>query len=246
MVLVLKDQLIHFISASLQSPLLSCTKYLLLFGFGLIMGLLSAIPIGAVQLEVAKKAVNGHLMPAIATAVGSASSDFLYGFLTLFGLGQFLFKQDFQIFIYSMGIAVIVFLSYRTWKEYRHTFQPDEAPPIYKKRFAFLTGFTIAITNPGIIIWWIIGFKIFHDLALFTDYTPMVKLLFILSGCAGLGGYLVIIALLLHRLHHNLPDKYLDWMHIILLGLFAVLIVYFSYKLYINIFDFHGVKASLI
>ncbi|HDP79579.1 MAG TPA: hypothetical protein ENN21_01910 [Spirochaetes bacterium] len=231
---------------AIPSAALVYLKYAGLVGFGLLLGFLSAIPVGAVQLEVAKKAVNGHLMPAVATAVGSACSDFLYGFLTLFGLGQFLFKQDFQIFIYSLGIAVIVFLFYRTFKEYRHTLQPEEAPPIYKKRFAFLTGFTIAATNPGIIIWWIIGFKIFHDLSLFTEFFPAIKFLFILSGCAGLGGYLIFLALILHRMHHNLPDKYLDWMHLVLLGLFVVLTLYFSYKLYLNIFDFHGVKASLI
>jgi hypothetical protein len=31
-----------------------------------VLGCLSAIPVGAVQVDVAKKAINGHLLPALA------------------------------------------------------------------------------------------------------------------------------------------------------------------------------------
>lgn len=212
-------------------------KYAAVVGFGLVLGFLSAIPVGAVQLEVAKKAMNGQIFHAIAVAIGSATSDFIYGMLTLFGLGGFLLHRKWQIFIYLVGIVVLCYLLYRTLREYRHEYDPAESPLVYKKRLSFLTGLTIAITNPGIIIWWIIGFKLFLDLQLFSVITPSIKMIFVLSGCAGLGGYLICIALLLHRMYKSFPDKWIDRMNIIVMVLFALLIGYFSLKLYSIVFN---------
>jgi threonine/homoserine/homoserine lactone efflux protein len=206
-------------------------KYILLIGYGLVLGFLSAIPIGAVQLEVVKKAINGHLVPAVSVALGSATSDLVYGVLTLFGLGAFLFHKDSQIVLYVLGIAVLLFLLYRAFKEYRHTAKHDDPPRIYRNHHSFMTGFTIAITNPGIIIWWIVGFKLFDDMGLFTEMSPTIKIFFILSCCAGLGGYLSFLAIFLHRVHHNLPDTVVDRLQLVLMFLFAMVIVYFAYKL---------------
>jgi threonine/homoserine/homoserine lactone efflux protein len=206
-------------------------KYLVLIAFSLFLGFLSAIPVGAVQLEVARKALNGYLSHAMAVAFGSATSDFIYGVLTLFGFGNFLLHKESQIFIYVVGIAVLCFLFYRSFREFRHEYDPSDSPLVYKKRISFLTGFSIAITNPGIIIWWIIGFKLLADLDLFAVAQPSIKLIFILSSVAGLGGYLMCIAIFLHRMHKAVPDKYIDRMNIVVMVLFVILIAYFSLKL---------------
>ncbi len=219
-------------------------KYLVLIAFSLFLGFLSAIPVGAVQLEVAKKAINGYLTHALAVAFGSATSDFIYGVLTLFGLGNFLLHKESQIFIYIVGIAVLCYLLYKTFKEYRHEYDPSENPLVYKKRISFLTGFSIAITNPGIIIWWIIGFKLLADLELFAVINPAVKMMFIASSCAGLGGYLICIALVLHRMHKTFPDKYIDRMNIVVMILFVILIAYFSLKLFSIIFNRGALAAT--
>ena len=92
-------------------------KLFLTASFGILLGFVSSIPVGAVQLEVIKKTINGHLKPAIATACGSATSDLLYGVLALFGFGYFLLHKDFQVGIYSLGIAVLAFLIYRSYRE---------------------------------------------------------------------------------------------------------------------------------
>ena len=44
------------------------SKFAVLIGFSMFLGFLSAIPVGAVQVDVAKKAINGHLLPALAVA----------------------------------------------------------------------------------------------------------------------------------------------------------------------------------
>lgn len=214
--------------------------------FGLFLGFLSAIPIGAVQLEVAKKAINGHLWPAIAIALGSATSDCLYGVLTLFGLSTFLLLREFQISVYVVGICVLSFLLYRSFQEYNHIPHPTDHPLIYKKRLSFLTGFTIAVTNPAIIIWWLIGFRLYMDIGVFTQITVPIKLLFIISGCTGLGGYLIFIAHMLHKIHKTFPEKYLDMMQIALMVLLLGFICYFSYKLYSVIFHYHSAATSFL
>ncbi len=207
--------------------------YLKLLGliiFGLILGFLSAIPVGAVQLEVAKKAINGHLKPAIAVALGSATSDLIYGVLTLFGLGNVLTNKDFQTFIYICGIVVLSFIFFRSLREYRRGPGDHDTQYVYKKRISFLTGFTIAITNPGMVIWWIVGFKLFLDLALFEEINAPIKMLFVMSGCFGLGGYLIFIAKTLNRMQKSFSDRFLIRMNLFLMVLLVILIGYFLVK----------------
>ena len=212
-------------------------QYFLLIFIGLIMGFLSSIPVGGVQLEVAKKAINGHLVPAIAIAAGSAASDFIYGILTLYGLGSFLFHKEFKIGLYILGIFVLLFLLIRSLRDYRSGAVHYEKRLVYKKRMSFFTGFTIAITNPGMIIWWIIGYKIFLDFEIFETTTSLIKMIFIISGCVGLTGYLVFIATILHRMQKSVTKKFLRKMNICLLVLLGILITYFIVKLVSLVFN---------
>ena len=197
------------------------------------------MPVGAVQLEVAKKAINGHLIPAIAVAMGSVASDFIYGMLTLFGLGGFLFHKEFKIGTYIVGIIVLSFLFFRSIKEHRYGVIQDDNPLVYKKRISFLTGFTIAITNPGMVIWWIVGFKIFIDFGIFIEITHLIKFIFIISGCSGLMGYLLFIANILNKMQQSVSDRFLHRMNIFLMILLTIIIIYFIIKVVSIIFNYH-------
>ncbi len=198
--------------------------------FGTLLGFLSSIPVGAVQLEVIKKTINGHKKPAIATAMGSASSDLLYGILALFGFGHFLLNDDFQAVIYSMGILVLSFLVYKSYKERNYMLSEDKQVR-YRKRLSFLTGFTIAITNPGMIIWWFVGFKLFVDMAFFDHVTVFIKALFVFSGAFGLGLYLTLEAVILHRFQKSFSEKFLYRANMFLIAILVILIIYFIFKL---------------
>jgi len=205
--------------------------------YGIFIGFISSIPVGAVQLEVIKKAIGGHLKPAISVAMGSVTSDFIYGVLVLFGLAPFLQQKNFQIIVYSLGVIVLSFLLYRSYREHRHI-PPAHAPHItYRKRTSFLTGFTIAITNPGMIVWWIVGYRLLLDLGLFDEMTIVIRSIFLLSCCLGLGGYLSFVALLLNRVQESLSDKLLDRMNIIIMVLLTFVIVYFFLKLVTILFN---------
>ncbi len=73
---------------------------------------------------------------------------------------------------------------------------------------------------------------------MFTEITPSIKLIFILGGCAGLGGYLIFIAHVLHRMGRAFPEKYIDRMQIGLIVLLAVLIGYFAWQLFSIMFNY--------
>ncbi|HQO40194.1 MAG TPA: LysE family transporter [Spirochaetota bacterium] len=198
--------------------------------FGVLLGFVSSIPVGAVQLEVIKKTINGHKKPAIATACGSATSDFIYGMLALFGLGDFLLHKDFQIVIYSLGIVVLSYLVLKSYRE-RDYMLHKEKRIRYGKRLSFLTGFTIAITNPGMIIWWLVGFRLFADLNLFPVISAPVRALFIFSGAFGLCFYLTLVAVILHRFKKSFSEKFLYRTNIFLMFILILLILYFVAKL---------------
>ncbi len=208
--------------------------------FGVALGVISSIPVGAVQLIVIKKALDHQIKPAISAACGSATSDLIYGSLTLFGFGAFLQNRKFQIVTYSLGVAVMIYLVYRTVKDRIALVQAEE-PIIYKKRYAYLKGFTIAITNPGMIVWWIVGYNLYLDLNLFTEVSAGVKALFVASGCLGLGGYLVFIAALVYRVKKSFPDKFVHTAYHFLTVLLSLLIVYFLYKLVCVFGNYHTI-----
>ena len=210
--------------------------------FGLILGFLSSIPVGAVQLEVIKKTINGHTKPAIATALGSATSDLLYGLLTLFGFGHVLLHKDFQIFIYLMGIVVLLYLIYKSYQEREYMLHKEKRIK-YNKRLSFLTGFTIAVTNPGMIIWWFIGFRLYADLNLFDVITPVIKLCFVISGAIGLALYLILEAAILHRLKRSFSEKFLYRANVFLMIVLGVLVLYFAYKLVLIIFNLKNMPS---
>lgn len=208
-------------------------SYAIAVVFGVVLGFLSAIPIGAVQLQVVKKAIRGLRKPAIMIALGSGTSDLIYGILTLFGLGGFLASARFQVVFYLLGAAVLSFLLCHSIREFRrHVPAAGGAPNGGKNEHAvgFMTGFTLAITNPSIVLWWIVGFKVFLDLGLFAEATFILRLVFVISGVTGLVGYLLLLAMIIHRRHRDIPDRVFRLMNLALILLFLVLIAYFVYK----------------
>jgi threonine/homoserine/homoserine lactone efflux protein len=198
------------------------------------MGFLSAIPVGAVQLQVIKKAIRGLRKPAIMIALGSGTSDLVYGILMLFGLGSILMSARFQFCFYLLGLAVLSFLLYHSIREYRHHVTAADSANNGNKNgrsYGFITGFTLAITNPSIALWWIVGFKLFLDLGFFSEVTLILRLVFVISGVIGLVGYLLILVMIIHRRHRDIPDKVFRRMNLVLIVLFILLVVYFAYKM---------------
>lgn len=163
------------------------------------MGFFTAIPIGATQIEIAKRSLNNHLRAAYMVAFGSVSSDLMYGAVALFGVAPFL-KQKTVVAIFGLAATVVLWLlAYLTFRDgAKENMLELSHATLKSKRLSFVTGFSLAVTNPMMIVWWLIGGKIVRDLGLVSDFVPKVSLLFLIAGGLGLASYLFTLANMLH------------------------------------------------
>lgn len=215
-----------------------CLKALLMVVYGFFVGFVSSIPIGAVQLEVIKKSINNQLKHAITVAAGSVTSDAVYGILVLFGIGGFLHERGIQIGVYALGIIVLSIILFSTYRNYRVNPLVLGGEYATKKHTAFFTGFFIAISNPGMFMWWIIGYKMLLDLNLFETVDVPVRVGFLVSCCAGLGGYLTFIAYFMNRIQKNISERILHRLNVGVMILLFLIICYFIVKIVMLLREF--------
>ena len=164
-----------------------------------VMGFFTAIPIGATQIEIAKRSLNNHLRAAYMVALGSVSSDVMYGAIALFGVAPF-FKDKTVVAIFGLVATVILWLlAFLTFKEGAKANMLELSHSTLKsKRMSFFTGFSLAVTNPMMVVWWLVGVKIVKDLGLVTSLDRNASLLFLVFGGLGLASYLTVLATTLH------------------------------------------------
>ncbi len=81
------------------------------------MGFITAIPVGATQIEIAKRSLNNHKRAAYMVALGSAVSDVIYGFIALFGVAPFL-KEKIVVAFFGLAATLILWLlAYFTFRD---------------------------------------------------------------------------------------------------------------------------------
>jgi threonine/homoserine/homoserine lactone efflux protein len=206
---------------------------LLLFLFAVGLGLLAAIPVGACQIEVVKRAMAGHLRPSLMVAAGAAISDWIYGTVALFGIAPFLEVPAVLAAFSGAGAVILWALSYRTWRESQHPHAPDMQRSLSSHRWALATGFFLAISNPPLVFTWLLGIAVAKRIGLVPVLTHAAKLYFVAGGVLGLGGYLVLMSLATHRIRHFLSMQALRRVYRWLAVVLFVLSFYFV----------HGVAA---
>ncbi len=164
-----------------------------------IMGFLTAIPIGATQIEIAKRSLSSRLKQAYMVVAGSVCSDVMYGFIALFGLAPFL-KEKLVEGIFELAAVVILWLlAFFTLKSNSKTNFIDMSNlTLTSKRLSFATGFSLAVTNPMMIFWWLLGAKFIKNLGLVSDFNFKESLMFLIVGGIGLASYLTTLANILH------------------------------------------------
>jgi threonine/homoserine/homoserine lactone efflux protein len=209
-----------------------------LFFLAMGMGFLVAIPIGAGQVEAAKRAIHGHLGAGLMVALGSVSSDVIYGLVAMFGLAPFLRVHAVMAAFNAAGAVVLWFIAYRTLRESK---KPPEVrlsgAGLRSWRWAYVTGFTLAFTNPPMILTWLYGAALAHQLGLVSQFTTAAKLTFVAGGVLGLGTYFGGLTLFIYRVKHFIPVKALGkvyyWLGIALFVL-SFFFVYQAVKLFFN------------
>lgn len=178
----------------------------LLFLFALGLGVVAAIPMGGCQVETIKRAVGGHLPAAWAVAWGSASSDLIYGTIALFGVAPFLEYPRVSLAFNALGVVLLWLLAYLTYRQSQHPPQVSLASPALKsRRWAYLTGLSLGLSNPPIVLSWLLGVSAARQMGLVSPLTTTSKIVFLAGGTAGLGGYLSVLAVVLHHFKRFIP-----------------------------------------
>jgi len=203
--------------------------YLFLIAFAL--GFVAAIPVGGSQIEAAKRAICGHLRSAQMVVLGSVSSDIMYGAIALYGIARFFESPRVIAFFSAVGAIVLWALALVTWRQAKKPIEVSLDGCFLKdKRLAYVTGFSLAVTNPPMILTWLYGAALVKYLGLADPFTNGLKALFIAGGALGLGGYLSLFSIIMHRIKHFFPVHALSrvyrWLGV---GLF-VLSFFFVYN----------------
>jgi threonine/homoserine/homoserine lactone efflux protein len=183
-------------------------KHLYLFLLAIGLGFVTAIPVGGSQIEAAKRAIHGHLRAAGMVVLGSVSSDIIYGAIALFGVAPFLDVPWVMAVFSAVGAVVLWVLAYLTLRESKkpHHLRLD-MNSLKSKHWAYVTGFSLAATNPPMILTWLYGVALAKHLGLASPFTAQAKAIFIAGGALGLGGYLAGLSLVMYRIKHFIPMK---------------------------------------
>lgn len=210
---------------------------LLVFLFALGLGVVAAVPVGACQIEMAKRAIAGHLRASLMVVLGSFSSDLAYGAVALFGIAP-VFEVPRVLAAFSAAGALLLWvLAYRTWRESRRPHELDlRESSLASRRWAFVTGFLLGMSNPPIVLSWLVGVAFATRLGLAPLETHASKLYFLVGGAVGLGGYLAAMSLITHRIRHFLSLRAIGRIYRWLALALVALSLYFV----------HGAAAYLI
>jgi threonine/homoserine/homoserine lactone efflux protein len=156
--------------------------------------------------------------------LGSVSSDMLYGAVALFGIAPFLEIPGVLAIFSSIGAIILWVLTFLTWKESRRPHDLDlERSSLRSKRWAYLTGLSVGMSNPPAILSWLVGVALAKRFGLATPFTSTGKLVFITGGGLGLGAYLFVLGVVMYRIKHVISARAMGriyhWLAVTLFGL---------------------------
>lgn len=208
-------------------------KLFIFFFLVYIMGFFTAIPIGATQIEIAKRSLNGHLGAAFLVVLGSVASDVMYGAIAFFGVAPFLKNQLVIAIFWIAGAVILLALGLYTLVQSNkiHSLNINDKM-LSNKHISLITGFSLAVTNPMMIFWWLLGAQFLKDLNLVSSFTPTLYAFFLLFGGLGLASYLTTLTLVLHWAKKFVSDRIMQRIYLALGIVLILFAVYFAGRSY--------------
>jgi threonine/homoserine/homoserine lactone efflux protein len=211
---------------------------LLLILFAYFLGFITAIPIGATQVEIAKRSLKGYVVSALMIALASSLSDVMYGTIAFFGIAPFLKNEMVISAFLAVGIVVLIALSFFTFrKSQKDTYTKSDDKFLINKKMSFIVGFSLAATNPPVIFWWLAEVQFAKDFGIYTHFNTTAYIFFLLFGGLGLFSYLSFLSVLLHKVKHFVSEKMEKRINIVLSIILVFIAIYFLVRL-INVL--HG------
>ena len=204
---------------SMNEPL----KILALAVLGYVMGFLAAMPVGATQLEIARRSLAGYRASALMVVVGSVLSDTMYGVIAFFGIAPYLHDRAIVLAFWIVNACILVVLGVWSIRQSRHPLAMDELTGrmLPKRNVAFVTGFSLAVTNPLMVVWWLLGSQFLGKIGLIKHLRTPQAIEFLMAGALGIGSYLALLALGVHRAKRFLSARAVQW----IIGGFGVALI---------------------
>jgi L-lysine exporter family protein LysE/ArgO len=132
-----------------------------LIGNGIVLGLGAAVPVGPINVEIARRTLRRGFAAGFALGCGAVSVDVTYAILTSLSIGQFLNRPSVLWPVAILGTAFLLylaFLSFRgAWKDWKADPLTGLPPPSQSHRGGYLTGVTMTLLNPMTIGFWFIA-----------------------------------------------------------------------------------------
>lgn len=131
---------------------------------GIIIGLLISIPIGPINLTVLSKGMRDGFKPAFWTGVGSATMEFFYCLLAMFGMGALVEHSLGNIMVQVFAFLILLILGFRNLIVHpKRIYNGENNGGNGKINFikkhhihnTFLLGALLYALNPTFIIFWI-------------------------------------------------------------------------------------------
>lgn len=127
--------------------------------FGLLIGFLIAMPVGAVAVLTVKRTLHSGWPTGVATGLGAAAADALYAAVAAFGvyaIQDFLIQHQYSLRVVG-GAALLIVGIRMLWQKTEvkplNTDDTDNDPDAWHRIFhSFVTGLIITLTNPLTLI----------------------------------------------------------------------------------------------
>lgn len=122
---------------------------------GLVMGFISALPVGPSALEIVRRGVLYGFKVAFWVALGTVTSDIIYSMLALFGISHFLLDNNVAKEI-SGGIAALIIAVFGSYIIYGAKVNQGLSLEKREKKElpSYLAGLGLTIFNPFVLIFW--------------------------------------------------------------------------------------------
>ena len=183
-------------------------KLILLIVVSYIIGFFTAIPIGATQVEMAKRSISGYFKEAMMVITGSVASDMIYGFIAMFGIAPFLKDEKVEAFFWFVGGIILIILGIFTLiYSDKSSSNNTKKATLFKSNTSLFIGFSLAATNPPIIFWWLFCFEFIKSIGIVPSSASMYAIIFILSAGLGIVSYLVGLTLFLKKMGKKISPE---------------------------------------
>ncbi|MBI1272927.1 MAG: lysine transporter LysE [Alphaproteobacteria bacterium] len=114
---------------------------------GIVLGVMVAAPVGPVGLLVIRRTVHSGILSGLATGIGAAAADTLFGAVAAFGIAAIIsLLEGYQGPIRIVGGIVLIAMTWKLWRAHPHA--PVGADGAAGALKAVLSGFMLTATNP--------------------------------------------------------------------------------------------------